>query len=115
MARCPECREPVSQFAAGCAVCGADLEAARRRRATRRRPSLPALPAVPQSVLLLAVVAFLVLAQPLLGAIVALLVLRAQTLSSQGPLRLALWLEVAVACALLLGPATRYGVLFLLL
>ena len=24
--RCPNCKEPVSPFAAGCAVCGADLD-----------------------------------------------------------------------------------------
>jgi hypothetical protein len=24
--RCPNCREPVSPFAAGCAICGADLD-----------------------------------------------------------------------------------------
>jgi hypothetical protein len=27
--RCPNCREPVSPYAAGCAVCGADLDPAR--------------------------------------------------------------------------------------
>jgi hypothetical protein len=27
--RCPNCREPVSPYAAGCAVCGADLDTAR--------------------------------------------------------------------------------------
>jgi hypothetical protein len=27
--RCPQCKEPVSPFAAGCAVCGADLDAQR--------------------------------------------------------------------------------------
>jgi hypothetical protein len=27
--RCPNCREPVSPFAAGCAVCGADLDTKR--------------------------------------------------------------------------------------
>jgi hypothetical protein len=25
ISRCPNCREPVSQFAAGCAVCGSSL------------------------------------------------------------------------------------------
>jgi hypothetical protein len=43
--RCPSCREPVSPFAAGCAICGEDLEAARARLADRRvslpRPTLP--------------------------------------------------------------------------
>jgi hypothetical protein len=27
--RCPNCKEPVSPFAAGCAVCGADLDTRR--------------------------------------------------------------------------------------
>jgi hypothetical protein len=39
--RCPSCREPVSPFAAGCAICGADLEEARARLAGRRRVELP--------------------------------------------------------------------------
>ena len=44
---CPNCGEPVSQFAAGCAICGADLESWRRERARREesrrlpRPQLP--------------------------------------------------------------------------
>jgi hypothetical protein len=42
---CPNCGEPVTQFAAGCAICGEDLEAARRRQAQRR--SLPEIPSVP--------------------------------------------------------------------
>jgi hypothetical protein len=41
ISRCPNCREPVSPFAAGCAICGADLEAARKRRAGRRRVQAP--------------------------------------------------------------------------
>jgi hypothetical protein len=41
--RCPNCGEPVSQFAAGCAVCGTDLEAYRTELAARRArtPQLP--------------------------------------------------------------------------
>jgi hypothetical protein len=41
--RCPNCGEPVSQFAAGCAICGTDLEAYRTQLAERRAsaPSLP--------------------------------------------------------------------------
>jgi hypothetical protein len=27
--RCPNCKEPVSPFAAGCAICGADLDTKR--------------------------------------------------------------------------------------
>lgn len=34
--RCPNCGEPVSQFAAGCAICGFDLEAHRSQLAARR-------------------------------------------------------------------------------
>jgi hypothetical protein len=33
--KCPRCGSAVSQFAAGCAVCGADLELLRRRRRSR--------------------------------------------------------------------------------
>jgi hypothetical protein len=36
ISRCPKCREPVSQFAAGCAVCGTDIQAARAELAERR-------------------------------------------------------------------------------
>src|SRR3954466_839696 len=39
--RCPSCGEPVTPFAAGCAICGADLEAHRAQRATRRTASVP--------------------------------------------------------------------------
>ena len=43
ISKCPNCGQPVSPFAAGCAVCGADLEAARAKLAARRRPELPGL------------------------------------------------------------------------
>src|SRR6266540_5997211 len=40
--KCPKCGEPVSPFAAGCAICGTDLEAARAQLAGKRarRPQL---------------------------------------------------------------------------
>ena len=43
ISKCPSCREPVSPFAAGCAICGTNLEAARAELAAKRarRPSLP--------------------------------------------------------------------------
>jgi hypothetical protein len=43
ISRCPNCREPVSPFAAGCAICGTNLEAARSELAAKRarRPQLP--------------------------------------------------------------------------
>ena len=41
--KCPNCGTPVSQFAAGCAICGEDLVAARERRDRRRQAfSVPA-------------------------------------------------------------------------
>ncbi len=41
---CPNCGSNVSQFAAGCAICGEDLTAA-RRRLEERREALPTLSA----------------------------------------------------------------------
>jgi hypothetical protein len=43
ISKCPRCREPVSPFAAGCAICGTDLGAARAELAAKRarRPQLP--------------------------------------------------------------------------
>jgi hypothetical protein len=40
--KCPDCGSTVSQFAAGCAICGADLVAARQAR-ERRREALASL------------------------------------------------------------------------
>jgi hypothetical protein len=42
--KCPNCGSTVSQFAAGCAICGADLVSARQAR-ERRREALPSLSA----------------------------------------------------------------------
>lgn len=41
ISRCPKCGQAVTPFAAGCAICGTDLEAARAALAARRRISLP--------------------------------------------------------------------------
>jgi hypothetical protein len=41
--RCPGCGEPVSVFAAGCAICGADL-VQHRRELEQRRVELPHVP-----------------------------------------------------------------------
>jgi len=45
ISKCPKCGEPVSHFAAGCAICGTDLEAARAQLEAKRarRPQLPGL------------------------------------------------------------------------
>ena len=41
---CPNCGQRVTPYAAGCAVCGADLEAARARRSARPHIELPRSP-----------------------------------------------------------------------
>jgi hypothetical protein len=43
ISKCPRCGEPVSPFAAGCAICGTDLQAARAQLAAKRarRPQVP--------------------------------------------------------------------------
>ena len=110
MTRCPSCREPVSQFAAGCALCGADLEQARRDRAGRRSLPKVAAPRVHQDTLYSGIVVLCVLSLPLLGVLLAGLGLRTQTMSSQRGLRVVLWIAVAVGLLLLVSPVTRYGV-----
>lgn len=116
MARCPRCGEPVSQFAAGCAVCGTDLEAARREHARRRarRPSFlrwPRLPSVPDEVLLVAILTLVVLTFPVLGIVLVLLSLRGQALAAQGTVRYVLIGLALLGGVFLLAPQTRYGVL----
>jgi hypothetical protein len=41
---CPNCGQRVTPFAAGCAVCGADLEAARRAKSAKPHLELPRVP-----------------------------------------------------------------------
>jgi hypothetical protein len=75
ISRCPSCGEPVSPFAAGCAICGEDLEAARRRLAARRvvmpRPRLSG-PAVSVDWLHILVAVVLALAAAPIGLLLAL-------------------------------------------
>jgi hypothetical protein len=74
ISRCPKCREPVSQFAAGCAVCGTDLRAARAELAERRarRPHLPsALPRLGDDAVRIGVTVLAALFSPLMGALLA--------------------------------------------
>lgn len=74
ISRCPKCREPVSQFAAGCAVCGTDLQAARVELAERRarRPHLPGgVPRVGDDAIRIGVTVLAALFSPLMGALLA--------------------------------------------
>ncbi len=109
MARCPNCKEPVSQFAAGGAVCGADLEAARRAKAGKRQLALPRVPALPQDVVVLFVLSLLTLCAPLFGVLITAFVIRRENALDQAALRRAIWVVVAVGLALLIAPETRYG------
>jgi hypothetical protein len=117
MARCPECHEPVSQFAAGCALCGADLEAHRRTQAERRaaRPSLPAVPSVPvpEGLVQVLLIGLVVVLMPIVGGILALLAAN-RTLTQEQGRRLALYALAVLAVALLISPQLRFGVLSLL-
>ena len=73
ISRCPKCRQPVSQFAAGCAVCGTDLQAARAELAERRanRPRLPGVPRLGDDALRIGVTVLAALFSPLMGALLA--------------------------------------------
>ncbi|MBA2349074.1 MAG: hypothetical protein H0V81_12335 [Solirubrobacterales bacterium] len=107
MSRCPECREPVSQFAAGCAVCGADLEQARRSRSGRRRLSLPAVPAVPEEVVAVVTMSLITIFVPVFGALLTAFVLHHRRAWSGPALRVALWVVLGVAIVLVILPSTR--------
>lgn len=83
--KCPNCGEPVSAFAGGCALCGADLDEHRRRLAERpsvadatsRIPDVR-LPRVaprtdPPDVALVAVIVLFLLLVPFFGTVLAAL------------------------------------------
>jgi len=106
LARCPNCGEPVSQFAAGCAICGADLEAARRKRAARPHLRLPSLPRVPDTAVTAALIGLVVLAFPLLGIVLAFLAARREmTVTGER----VMWGLVALGVVLLVVPDVRFG------
>src|SRR4051794_21803396 len=72
LTKCPHCKSPVTAYAAGCAVCGTDVAAARAALAERRLrvPSIPALRLGDDGVrFLLALI--LALAAPLFGLLLA--------------------------------------------
>jgi hypothetical protein len=111
--RCPQCGEPVTPFAAGCAICGADLEEHHQAVAARAaRPGIPTvrLPAVDEDVGMLLIVTALVLLFPVVGLVVAILGIRDPRRAGVRTLLIGL---AVVAGALLVAPALRYGVLSL--
>lgn len=104
--RCPNCGEPVSPFAAGCALCGADLDAHRaQQRPPRRLPSVrvPLPRRLAQTRLDLADVLFLAagfvlaLGAPIFGLALALLVAADRHRSSEETMRNAMLVLAAFA------------------
>lgn len=74
ISRCPKCRQPVSQFAAGCALCGTDLQAARAELAERRarRPQVSArVPRLGDDAIRIGVTVLAAVFSPLMGALLA--------------------------------------------
>lgn len=114
--RCPQCGEPVSAFAAGCAICGADLERHRAEQAQRRAklPDVPVpsvrLPAVDDDWLFLGLTAVLALLAPLLGLILAVIGARDPARANRRTAFIAL---AVLAVAITILPATRYGIWYL--
>jgi hypothetical protein len=71
--KCPECGQSVTPFAAGCAVCGADIAAARRAREQRATP-LPewlGLPRLDDDTLRIGIALIVALVAPLIGLLLA--------------------------------------------
>jgi len=68
--KCPNCGEPVSPFAAGCAICGTDLEAARSELAAKcgRRPQLQA-PRLGDDAVRIGVAVLATIFSPLMGTL----------------------------------------------
>jgi hypothetical protein len=122
--RCPDCREPVSPFAAGCAVCGKDLDAHRARLDARARrvpsvrvPTVPEWlrPRMDKDSALLSVTATAVLLFPLLGLLLALLGANDRHRAGRVAIRNLFVALAAVNAVMLFVPALRAGLLGLLL
>ena len=65
--RCPNCGEPVTPYAAGCAICGADLSEVQARQGSRA----PQLPRVSNDGIRIGLAFLLAFAAPFLGIVAA--------------------------------------------
>jgi hypothetical protein len=107
--RCPECGSTVSPFAAGCAICGADLEV--HRAGQRSRPTLPALsrPSLGSAgrdlIVVTIVMVLLALYFPLYGTLLAAYVLWQSHRSGQDATRNAAIVCLALAVLDLVAPS----------
>src|SRR5215210_8261910 len=102
--RCPQCGEPVTPFAAGCAICGADLEAYRAQQTARRRVAVPT-PRLPYDWWLYVGTVVAALFFPVLGIILAYLAGR----DRYGRERTFFIVVGVIALAVLAVPQLRYG------
>lgn len=116
--RCPQCGSAVTPFAAGCAVCGCDLEAHRAKEAARGerlqkvRPSISVPRAsVSPDVMSVGLTLLAAVFLPLLALVMAILWARDPMRAN---VRTALIACGALTAAMLLVPALRFGVLGLL-
>ena len=95
--RCPDCGSTVSPFAAGCSVCGADLESHRARQRSRRTVPRLARPSLGTSgrdlIVTTIVMVLLSLYFPLYGALLALYILWQSHRAGQDATR-----NAAIAC-----------------
>ena len=112
--KCPGCGEPVSVFAAGCAICGADL-VEHRREIEARRIELPQVPRAPRRlpfdahVVLVALVLLATLLSPFVALIMAAIGAQDRHRNGQvGQRNLFIALAV-VNLALTFLPALRFG------
>ena len=111
---CPNCGQPVSVFAAGCAVCGADLES-HRRKLQRRAPAPPRLGVrFDPHVVLVTFTVLAVLISPMLGLILALVGAQDRHRGGQIGQRNLFLALAGVDLLLFFVPAVRFGVLSLL-
>ena len=71
ISKCPNCKEPVSPFAAGCAICGTNLEAARAELAAKRarRPQLTGSVRLSDDAVRIGVSVLAAIFSPLIGAL----------------------------------------------
>lgn len=99
---CPNCGEPVTPYAAGCAICGADIEAARRARSSRTaalpRPAVPRL-SIGEDGLRIAIALLVAVAAPFFGLLLACW-LAWQANSENRPMTRNVMLAIAVLAAI---------------
>src|SRR5215208_6833499 len=117
--RCPNCGSNVSQFAAGCAVCGYDLERA-RAEAAERGPSLADRAATlrpqvrtglaRQDLFLIGVMVALVIFFPIVGAALAAWTAYDQNRGGEPIIRNAAIALLVVAIVFIAVPDLRYGI-----